>query len=214
MRLIRIALALISATLILVPGVFAQNTAVGEVRERQLGERVLGLGSWGADVFTLQLRLQELGYELQADGLFGRETQATVMRFQREHGIDPTGSVGPITLERLSQALIGRVETMPYTVQPGDSLWSIARAFDTTMELLIELNDLPDRPLRAGEEIQVPALLRHTVKPGDTLWEIARMYHTDVEAIAALNRISAEDTLKVGAVLWLPRGAFLLGGGT
>lgn len=186
----------------------AQGTGAGsEVREIQLGERNLALGSWGADVFHLQIQLRELGYTLQADGLFGPETKSVVEQFQRENGLPVTGVVGPQTLERLAQLKARRIQTMPYTVRPGDSLWSIARAFDTTMELLVEINQLPDRPLRAGEVIQVPALAQYTVKAGDTLWAVARLFGTTVQAIAELNGISPDGILRVGAVLYLPRDA-------
>lgn len=186
------------------------SAATYDVRERVLGERTLALGSWGADVFTLQLHLKELGYQLASDGLFGKETQSVVMAFQRDYGLNVTGRVDQATLERLALARLKKIETMEYTVQPGDSLWLIARNFDTTMEVLIEINELPDRPLRAGETIKVPALLRHTVKPGDTLWDIARTYRTDVQSIAELNGISPDEVLSVGTVLLLPRGAILV----
>jgi|GEM_PF-1098756 Predicted glycosyl hydrolase len=194
-------------------GFFGQQAAAQApepVREWKLGERTLALGSWGADVFTLQIQLRELGYQLQADGLFGRETQAVVRQFQQDQGLPVTGVVGPLTVERLARVRLHRMETMPYIVQPGDSLWSIARAFDTTMEVLIEINQLPDRPLRVGEEIKVPALARYEVKPGDTLWGIARRFRTTVDAIAKLNGISPDEILRVSTVLLLPRGAVVL----
>lgn len=194
----------------LAPAVWAQSSQTYSVQERQLGERNLALGSWGADVFMLQIQLREIGYTLQADGLYGPETKAVVEAFQRDQGIQVTGVVGPVTLERLALARVRRIETMPYTVRPGDSLWSIARAFDTTMEILIEINELPNRPLFAGEEIKVPALAQHVVKSGDTLWDIARRYRTTVQAIAELNGISPDDILRVGTVLWLPRGVVVL----
>lgn len=190
---------------------WAQSSdASGEVRERQLGERNLALGSWGADVFHLQIQLRELGYTLQADGLYGPETKSVVEQFQREHGLPVTGIVGPQTVERLAQVRVRRIQTMPYTVRPGDSLWSIARAFDTTMELLVEINQLPDRPLLAGEVIQVPAVAQYTVKAGDTLWEIARRFRTTVQAIAELNGIAPDGVLRIGTVLYLPRDAVVL----
>jgi len=179
-------------------------------REWQLGERTLAVGSWGADVFTLQIQLREIGYELKADGMYGPETRSVVEAFQRDQGLAVTGKVGQETIERLALVRMRRIETMPYTVQPGDSLWSIARAFDTTMELLIEINELPDRPLRAGEVIKVPALAQYEVKPGDTLWGIARRFRTSVQALAELNGISPEGILRVGTVLWLPRGSVIL----
>lgn len=208
--LIRASYVVSLVSLFLVLQAAVASAAMYDVRERVLGERVLALGSWGADVFTLQLHLKELGYQLASDGLYGRETQSVVMAFQRDYGLPVTGRVDQATLERLALARLRKMETMAYTVQPGDSLWSLARKFDTTMEVLIEINELPDRPLRAGEVIKVPALLRHTVKPGDTLWEIARTYRTDIESIAKLNGISPDDVLSVGTVLLLPRGAILV----
>jgi len=208
----RALIVVFATSLLLALATGAGSAAMYDVQERVLGERVLARGSWGADVFTLQLHLREIGYDLAADGLYGSETESVVKAFQRDYGLPVTGRVDKATLERLALARVAKMETMDYVVQPGDSLWAIARAFETTMELLVEINDLPDRPLRAGETIKVPALLRHEVKPGDTLWDIARKYQTDVDSIAKLNGISPDEVLRVGTVLLLPRGAILVGG--
>ena len=48
-------------------------------------------------VRELQRMLGEWGYPAEADGLFGRDTEAAVTRFQREHGLDDDGVVGPLT---------------------------------------------------------------------------------------------------------------------
>jgi len=207
----RKAACLIAALLVcagLLSAVAAAQTY--DVQERKLGERVLTLGAWGADVFALQMHLRDLGYELQADGLYGPKTQAAVRDFQERSGIRVTGNVGPETLAALNDALLRRMATMTYIVRPGDSLWSIARAFQTTMEVLIAINDLPDRPLRVGERLKVPALLVHVVKPGDTLWAIAKRYNTTVDAIAKLNNLDPNAILRVGTELRLPRDAFQL----
>lgn len=206
------AIAALMVWIALVPAArtAAANEAAEKPREAQLGERVLALGSWGADVFTLQRHLRSLGYDLAADGLYGRETRAVVMRFQEEHNLPATGRVDQATLEALNRALLAAMATDTYVVQPGDSLWSIARAYDTTMATLVELNDLPDRPLRVGEVLKVPALAKYTVKPGDTLWGIAVRFKTTVAALAELNDIDPEGVLRVGTVLRLPRGAVAL----
>jgi len=205
-RMAALAIVVIAVTTgMLGPGSSAQEY---DVRERQLGERVLSMGSWGADVFALQMHLRDLGFELQADGLFGPKARDAVGVFQERNGIRVTGSVGPETLEALNDALLRRMATMTYTVRPGDSLWSIAREFQTTMEVIIAINDLPDRPLRAGERIKVPALLVHVVKAGDTLWDIAKRYHSTVEEIAALNNLDPGAVLRIGTELKLPRNAF------
>ena len=192
------------------PAGAAESESPYGAREVQLGERVLGMGSWGADVFMLQRHLRSLGYDLEADGHFGSKTRAVVMQFQEAHGLPATGRVGESTLEALNRALLAQMATITYTVKAGDSLWSIARAFDTTMEMLVELNDLPDRPLRIGEHLKVPAIASYTVQAGDTLWEIARRFNTTVSALAELNGISPDGVLKIGTVLRLPRGVVAL----
>ncbi|MBQ2953577.1 MAG: peptidoglycan-binding protein [Clostridia bacterium] len=63
---------------------------------------VLRTGSTGTQVVTLQTRLIELGYLTgQADGQFGPATEAAVIRFQQQHGLDADGKVGAATSELL-----------------------------------------------------------------------------------------------------------------
>ncbi len=45
----------------------------------------------------LQARLNELGFNLSADGDFGPMTEAAVIQFQAQHGLDQDGVVGPMT---------------------------------------------------------------------------------------------------------------------
>lgn len=173
------------------------------VQERQLGERVLSLGSWGADVFYLQQHLARAGYELTIDGHYGRDTERVVTAFQLSQGLEPDGVAGPSTIA----ALTSIQTTFVYVVQPGDSLWAIARAFETTMEELIRLNNLPDGPILIGQRLVIPHIPTYQVRAGDTLSAIARRFGTTVRAIAALNGITDPDRIRVGMHLRLPRGS-------
>lgn len=49
------------------------------------------------EVKELQAELNKEGFSLDVDGLFGRDTEAAVKRFQGEHGLDDDGVVGPLT---------------------------------------------------------------------------------------------------------------------
>lgn len=68
-------------------------------------DSMLQLGSLGNSVITLQSNLNKLGYNLTADGSFGPLTCAAVVDFQRSHGLDPDGIVGPLTQSSISIAL-------------------------------------------------------------------------------------------------------------
>lgn len=74
----------------------------------QLGDRSLAYlvskPVSGDDVFALQERLLELGYDAgRPDGIFGRETEQALCSFQRDYGLNPDGICGPSTLRGLKQ---------------------------------------------------------------------------------------------------------------
>ncbi len=97
-----------------------------------------------------------------------------------------------------------------YTVNPGDTLWSISRTLGTTMQSIIKANNLqnPDT-LAAGQNLLIPlpesgAVFRYVVQPGDTLFTISRLFSVDVTGIAEYNNISIPYTISPGQVLNIP----------
>ena len=70
-------------------------------------ESVIGLHSrdvMGEDtVYNLQVKLQELGYlESEPDGIFGSRTLKALMRFQRDQGLEETGTLDAATRRALA----------------------------------------------------------------------------------------------------------------
>lgn len=61
-------------------------------------------GSRGQEVMRIQQSLAMAGYEVTADGLYGRRTGEAVRRFQADFGISPDGTAGYDTVRVLSQA--------------------------------------------------------------------------------------------------------------
>lgn len=58
----------------------------------------------GDDVFALQERLLELGYDAgRPDGTFGAQTERALRNFQRDYGLTVDGICGPATLRSLRQ---------------------------------------------------------------------------------------------------------------
>ena len=64
-------------------------------------------GDRGTEVAYVQAILMDLGYNLQpygADGDFGKKTEEAVREFQRDHGLEQDGIVGPKTLAAMENA--------------------------------------------------------------------------------------------------------------
>lgn len=99
-----------------------------------------------------------------------------------------------------------------YTVQSGDSLWSIAKKLNTSVEELKAANNLSSNLLQIGQVLKVPTTtetptpgeyVTYTVKAGDSLYSIANRYNTTVKAITDYNNLSSTN-LKVGQKLLIP----------
>ena len=115
-----------------------------------------------------------------------------------------------------------------YVVQNGDTLWDLAKRFDTTINELCKLNQISkDSILRIGMELEVPkagdsvmnitkesaAIYQPTdfegrgqvyrVVSGDSLSKIAKQYDVSVSAIKATNGLSS-DTILIGRELLIP----------
>lgn len=94
-----------------------------------------------------------------------------------------------------------------YIVVKGDSLWSIAKKFNTTVDKLKELNNLTTNNLSIGQKLVVsstpPSTSTYVVKKGDTLYNIAKMYNTSVDELLSINNLSTPN-LSIGQTLKLP----------
>lgn len=114
-------------------------------------------GDRGMLVVILQTALYNAGFDPGAiDGIFGTRTHNALVAFQRAKGLSPDGIAGRRTWAQLKPYLSGGV--MTYVIRPGDTLSSIARRFNTTVEELVRLNNIANPDLIiAGETLLIPA---------------------------------------------------------
>jgi LysM repeat protein len=125
----------------------------------------------------------------------------------------PTGTPPTATPTPTPTATLEPGQTVIYVVRSGDTLYSIARRFGTTVQAIAQLNNItnPSR-IYAGQQLlipregsvtpvpttQPPSTTTYVVQRGDTLWSIARRYGTTVQAIALLNNIANPSLIYVG----------------
>ena len=122
----------------------------------------------------------------------------------------------PSNLLSIGQVLRLPTTTTPtnktYTVKSGDSLYSIAKAYNTTVSELKQLNNLTSNLISIGQVLRLPTTTAtptnktYTVKSGDSLYSIAKAYNTTVSELKQLNNLTS-NLLSIGQVLRLPTTA-------
>jgi LysM repeat protein len=116
-----------------------------------------------------------------------------------------------------------------HVVQGGETLSEIARNYGTTVDAIVQANDLGDADaiIREGQELIIPVSLApppteegtavpastpsstvgqrvHVVQENETLSEIARMYGVTTEALAQANGLDDPNAIRVGQALVIP----------
>ncbi|MBB4285658.1 LysM peptidoglycan-binding domain-containing M23 family metallopeptidase [Roseospira goensis] len=90
-------------------------------------------------------------------------------------------------------------------VQPGDSVYAIARRTGVPTRAIISANALaPPFILHPGEVLTLPAQRVHEVRAGDTLHALSRRYGPSVAAIANANGLAPPYVIRTGEALVIP----------
>lgn len=100
-----------------------------------------------------------------------------------------------------------------YKVKSGDSLWDIAKEYNTTVATLKKINNLTSDKLTVNQQLFIPKSdnssvkktgeINYVVQKGDNLWTIANKYDTTINDIKNLNNLKT-NTLQIGQVLKIP----------
>ncbi|MCO1333295.1 LysM peptidoglycan-binding domain-containing protein [Microbulbifer sp. OS29] len=120
-----------------------------------------------------------------------------------------------------------RVSWQRYKIARGDTLSTIARRYQTTVDAIRETNKLRNNSIRAGSTLLIPSAsgpagqyayaldqrvkkrqssgrgekVNYTVRPGDSLWVISRKLNVSVRQLASWNSMAPADTLRPGRTL-------------
>ena len=171
-----------------------------------LGNRPLKMNVQGDDVRELQERLVLFGYDVEVDGVFGSKTRIAVSLFQRDNGLREDGIAGPETVALLTSV----ASYFEYTVQRGDSLYALAKQYNTEVKDIINLNNLKHSVIYVGQELKIPLSAgsfnrTYTVQRGDSLYSISKKFGTPMDVLIAANDLKNPNLLKVGQELIIPR---------
>lgn len=96
--------------------------------------------------------------------------------------------------------------SIEYIVKAGDTLWTIARKYATSVDKIKVLNNLKSDNLSIGQKLYIPGDFgnkTYTVVSGDTLYFIAMRFGTTVDKIKALNNLFSNN-LTIGQKLLIP----------
>lgn len=104
-----------------------------------------------------------------------------------------------------------------YSVKSGDSLYSIANKYNTTVSTLMSVNNLTSSNLKINQQLLIPKSeeVEIEIKPGvgteyivvsgDSLYSIAKKYGVSVDQIKAANNLQS-NVLSIGQKLIIPTG--------
>ena len=93
-----------------------------------------------------------------------------------------------------------------YVIKPGDTLYNIAKRYNTNVDEIKKINNLNSNMLKIGETILIPSTSNYqtyVIRTNDTLEGIALRYNTTVENIMKANNLLTDD-VTVGQIILIP----------
>ena len=148
-----------------------------------------------------------------------------VLPAHEEPTLDTPAAAAPDTTGGLTAVPPPSTNQNSYVVQPGDTLFNIARRFGISVADLTAVNHItnPSRiyagqvlSLSTGNTAVPPPVMAetppvetggYTVQGGDTLSAIARKFGVDMMALAAVNNIVNPSLIRAGQTLTIPGAA-------
>lgn len=191
------------------------NISGGEVRAESFGKKsmlytlVSGDTSSSVEVVSVSHAVRTRPTSYTEDAAIGVDLPPDSLFFGDEFVTPLVGGSSTDSVPAAEEAPSNRTEVVAYTVQDGDTLWSIANRYKVSVSTLLWANNLTVKSvIKPGSDLQIPPVdgVIYTVKKGDTLGGIAKTYQADSEKILAFNNLTSPDDLSVGSKLVLPGG--------
>lgn len=105
----------------------------------------------------------------------------------------------------LSLLSLQSVYAASYTVSSGDSLYKIGKKFNTSVNTIMQNNNLSSNMIYPGQVLDIPSKT-YTVQNGDSLYLISQKFGISLSALRQLNN-KWDDEIYPGQTIYLPSSA-------
>ncbi|MEM6380041.1 MAG: N-acetylmuramidase domain-containing protein [Bacteroidota bacterium] len=128
------------AKLLTTPPTIVPQTNITDEEINRLSNTVLKRGSRGEAVIFLQELLNQLGFTLDTDGIFGGQSDAAIKQFQQQHRLEVDGIVGKKTWAKLFELsptfMVNRLQLSEQDMQ------TFATEFDLEVPIVKAVRDV------------------------------------------------------------------------
>ncbi len=97
-------------------------------------------------------------------------------------------------------------KNIQYIIKPGDTLYNIAKRYNTTVDEIKRVNNFNTNMLKIGDVIFLPgtsSYKTYVIRTNDSLENIAARFNTTVEEIMRINNLLTDD-VTIGQILLIP----------
>ena len=106
---------------------------------------------------------------------------------------------------------VNQINWISHVVESGDSLWRLAKKYDTEVKIIKKINYLESDLLSLRDTLLIPLSSTksnnfipyemHIVSEGDTLWSISKKYNIKIQDITRMNSLNQNGILRLGQQL-------------
>lgn len=155
---------------------------------------------------------------LIGDNLFSSKTNAIPLETPDLKIMQDNTVAGLSTPRVVSGKVLGDVfggstqdkkEVINYTVQPGDTIYSIADSYKISINTLLWANSLTSSSIvKVGQNLVILPVdgVLYAVRSGDTISGIAQTYKAQSQSIISYNNLVSQDDIYIGDILIVPGG--------
>ena len=107
-----------------------------------------------------------------------------------------------------------KTDIVSHTVAQGQTLYSISKLYNTTVEEIIKFNPGSAEKLSIGQKLIIPSnsnakgdnknVKTHTIQPGETLYRLSKMYDVTTDELCAANPGLSINNFRAGETIVIP----------